>query len=178
MANQDKIPVFTIHLPEYRVDVEPDHEKVGKVVDDEIKKHFMGQTVLIRALGSMEHPGKMIDEMIEIIKTTGTDRYDLERVGDRYANIQGKHIDLYALRRTISPKTKLFWQLSWSFYASPLKTRGYPVKVDIITIYDPKQLKAVMHQPENHAHVKRDGFVFKDPANKPAAVKAIFKITG
>lgn len=171
------IPIFTVHLPEYKVDDEPEHEEIGKVVDDEIKKHFMGQTILIRALGSMEHSGKSIDEMVEIIKTTGTDRYDPERVGDRYANIEGKYIDFYALRRTISPKTKLFWQLSWSFYTSPLKTRGYPVRVDIITIYDPKQLKAVVHQPENHPHVKRDGFVFKDPINKLGAIKAIFKIT-
>ncbi len=174
----ENIPVFTIHLPEYKVDAEPDHEKIGKVVDDEIKKHFMGQTILIRALGSMEHPDRSVDEVIDIIKATGTDRYDPERAGDRYVNVQGKHIDLYALRRIISPRTKLFWQLSWSFYASPLKTRGYPVGVDIITIYDPKQLKAVVHQPENHSHIKRDGFVFKDPANKPATVKAIFKITG
>ncbi len=175
---EKNIPIFTIHLPEYKVNAEPDHEKIGKIIDDEIKKHFMDQTILVRALGSMEHPDKSIDEMIKIIKTTGTDRYDLKRAGDRYVNIESKHIDLYALRRTISPKTKLFWQLSWSFYASPLKMRGYPVRVDIITIYDPKQLKAVVHQPEGHPHVKRDGFIFKDSANKPAAIKAIFKITG
>jgi len=168
--------VLNVHLPHYNLDLEPDHKNIGKPVDELLKQHFMGQTVLIRALGSMEHPNKSVDEMIKIIETTGTDRYDPERTGDRYANIQGRYIDLYALRRTISARTKLFWQLSWSFYQSPLKTRGYPVKVDILVVYDPKQLKAVVHQPEGHPHVKRDGFVFKHPEDKSAAILGIIKI--
>ncbi|HSH55968.1 MAG TPA: hypothetical protein VK983_04025 [Candidatus Limnocylindrales bacterium] len=167
---------LTIDLPQYTVDTEPDHKAIGKPVDDILKQHFMGQTVLLRGLGSMEHQGKSVNDLIDIIKSTGTDRYNPERVGDRYANLQGKHIDLYALRRTISPRSKIFWQLSWSFYQSPLKTRGYPVKVDILVIYDPKQLKAVVHQPENHPFVKRDGFVFRNPDNKTAAILGIIKI--
>ncbi|MBP7767100.1 hypothetical protein KA068_01090 [Candidatus Saccharibacteria bacterium] len=172
------VPVITVRLPQYNIDTEPEHKAIGKPVDDVIKKHFMGQTVLIRGLGSMEHSGKSTNELIEIIKTTGTDRYDPERAGDRYANVQGKHIDLYALRRTISSRSNVFWQLSWSFYQSPLKTRGYPVRVDILVIYDPKQLKAVIHQPTGHPNVKRDGFVFRDPNNKPNAIKAIIKLAG
>lgn len=171
------VNVLQINLPEYTVEQEPDHKAIGKAVDNVLKQHFMGQTILIRALGSMEHPGKSVDDLIEIIKTTGTDRYDPERKGDRYENVQGKHIDLYALRRTVSPRSKIFWQLSWSFYSSPLKTRGYPVRVDILAIYDPKQLKAVVHQPTGHPFMKRDGFVFREPENKPAALLGIIKIT-
>lgn len=164
-------------LPDYTTETEPDHKAIGKPVDDLLKEHFMGETILIRALGSMEHPEKSVDDLIEIIRRDGTDRYDPERVGDRYANIHSKNIDLYALKRTISPNSKIFWQLSWSFYQSPLKTRGYPVKLDILVIYDLKQLKAVVHQPEGHPHVKRDGFVFRDPENKAKAVKGIIKLT-
>lgn len=174
-----QVPVYTIHLPKYRVTTEPDHKGLGKIVDAELKKHFMGQTVLVRALGSQEHPGKSVDEIIEIIKTTGTDRYDPQRIGDRYTDVDGKRFDLCALRRTISARSKIFWQLSWSFYRSPLKERGYPVKIDILTIYDPKQLKAVTYRPVGqNGRVMRDGFVFRDPANKTAAIKAIFKIAG
>lgn len=169
--------LLEVNLPHYSIDKEPDHEAIGAPVDELLKQHFMGQTVLLRALGSMEHPGKSVDDLIEIIKKDGTDRYDPERAGDRYANAQGKHIDLYALRRTISTNSKIFWQLSWSFYQSPLKTRGYPVKVDILVIYDPKQLKAVVHQPDGHPHVKRDGFIFRDSENKAAAILGIIKIT-
>jgi hypothetical protein len=172
------IPVITVRVPQYGVDTEPDHKTIGMPVDDVLREHFMGQTILIRGLGSMEHSGKSADDVIEIIKRDGTDRYDPERTGDRYANVQSKHIDLYALKRTISPRSKIFWQLSWSFYQSPLKTRGYPVKVDILVIYDPKQLKAVVHKPTGHPNVKRDGFVFIEPNKKPNAIKAIIKILG
>jgi hypothetical protein len=173
-----KIPVFNIHLPEYQVNKEPDHKAIGKIVDDEIKKHFMGETILIRGLGSLEHPGKSIDELIEIIKNTGTDRYDPNRIGDRYTNMGDKYFDLCALRRTISPRSKIFWQLSWSFYRSPLKERGYPVRVDILIVYDPKQLKSVTYSPVGHqGRVMRDGFVFKDSTNKSRALEAIIKIT-
>lgn len=104
--------LLTINLPQYSVATEPDHKAIGKPVDDLLKEHFMGQKVLIRGLGSMEHPGKSIDEVIEIIKTTGTDRYDPKRIGDRYTNVGDKYFDLCALRRTISPRSEIFWQLS------------------------------------------------------------------
>lgn len=179
MSHNNPIPVYTIHLPEYNFDNgEPNHKVIGKPVDDELRKYFMGETILIRGLGSHEHPGKSVDELVDIIKTTGTDRYDPARIGDRYTNVGDKYFDLCALRRTISPRSKIFWQLSWSFYLSPLKERGYPVLVDILTIYDPKQLKAVAYSPRGqNGRVMRDGFVFRNPDDKPAAIKAIFKIT-
>lgn len=178
MSQQKSIPVYAIHLPSYNFDNgEPDHKVVGVPVDDELRKHFMGQKILIRGLGSQEHPGKTVDELIDIIKTTGTDRYDPTRVGDRYTNVGDTYFDLCALRRTISPRSKIFWQLSWSFYASPLKERGYPVLVDILIIYDPQQLKAVSYRPVGQGgRVMRDGFVFRDVANRPSAIKAVFKI--
>lgn len=52
-------------------------------------------------MGSHEHEGKLVDELIDIIKTTGTDRYDPKRIGDRYTNVGDKYLDLCALRRTI-----------------------------------------------------------------------------
>lgn len=170
--------LLTISLPRYGVDAEPDHKAIGKSVDDLLKEHFMGQEVLVRGLGSMEHPGKSVDEVIEIIKQTGTDRYDPKRIGDRYTNVGDKYFDLCALRRTISPSSKIFWQLSWSFYASPLKERGYPVRVDILIIYDSKQLKAVTYSPVGHkGRIMRDGFVFRNPDNKVASILGIIKIT-
>lgn len=173
----DEVPIYSVALPEYTIEKEPDHKTLGKFADDELRKHFMGETVLIRGLGSMEHPGKSVDDLIEIIKKTGTDRYDPGRIGDRYTNTGDKYFDFCALRRTISPRSKIFWQLSWSFYGSPLKERGYPVKVDILIIYDPKQLKAVNYSPVTEPErVMRDGFVFRDPKNKTKAIKAIFKI--
>ena len=173
------IPTYTIHLPEYQVTTQPDYKAIGAFVDDELKKHFMGQMVGLRALGSQEHQGKSIDELVEIIKHDGTDRYDPERGGDRYDNIENKQIDLFLLRRKISDKSRIFWQLAWSFYESPLKLRGQPVRVDILVIYDLAKLKVARttHTHEGYPVVKRDGFVFKDPSNKPEALLGIIKIT-
>ncbi len=170
--------LLEITIPEYSVETEPDHKAIGKPVDDLLKQNFMGEKVLIRGLGSMEHPDKSIDEVVEIIKTTGTDRYDPKRIGDRYTNVGDKYFDLCALRRTISPRSEIFWQLSWSFYNSPLRERGYPVKVDIVTIYDAKQLKAVTYSPARHrGRIMRDGFVFRKPDDKAAAILGIIKIS-
>ena len=172
-----EIPVFTVHLPGYMVDTEPDHIAIGKVVDDCLKKHFLGQTVVVRGLSSGEHPGKSVDELVEIIQQRGTDRYDPVRVGDRYENIQGKHIDLFAFRRKITPKTQLFKDLSWGFYHGAIAIHGKPVRLDILTVYDAGQLKAILHQYEGRIDRKRDGFVFKNPDDKAAALKGIIKIT-
>jgi hypothetical protein len=174
------VKVFTVNIPEYQVTTKPDYKTVGAVVDAQLKNHFMGQMVGLRALGSQEHPGKTINDLVEIIKRDGTDRYDPERGGDRYDNIEGKHIDLFLLRRKITENSKIFWQIAWSFYESPLKVRGYPVRADILVVYDLSKLKAVRttHTHEGRPITKRDGYVFRKPANKAEAILGIVKILG
>ena len=171
------IPIYSINLPEYRVDKEPNHEEVGRVVDTQIKQHFLGQDIAIRALASIEHPGKSIDELIEIIKTLGTDRYDSQRVGDRYENVQGKHIDFFALPFRVTEKSEMFSELTWPFYHWGIKSRGHPLRVDILTIYDPAQLEVVEHTYQGRTDIKKDGFIFKNPAEKQKTIEALFKIT-
>lgn len=170
--------MFTVSVPYYHVTTKPDYKAVGTIIDAELKKHFMGQTVGLRALGSQEHQGKTIDDLVEIIKRDGTDRYDPERGGDRYDNIEGKHIDLFLLRRKITENSKIFWQFAWSFYESPLKVRGYSVRADILVVYDLSKLKAVRttHTHDGRPITKRDGYVFREPAHKAEAILGIIKI--
>jgi len=172
------VKVFTVSTPNYQTDTQPDYKAIGAVVDAELKKHFTGQMVGLRALGSQEHPGKTVDELVEIIKRAGTDRYDSNRGGDRYDNAEDRHIDLFLLRRKITEKSKIFWQFTWSFYESPLKVRGYPVRIDILVVYDLSKLKAVRttHTHEGRPITKRDGYVFRDPAHKAGAVLGVIKI--
>jgi hypothetical protein len=172
------VKVCTVNVPEYQVVTKPDYKAVGAIVDAELKKHFASQVVGLRALGSQEHPGKTIDDLVEIIKRDGTDRYDPKRNGDRYDNVEGKHIDLFLLRRKITEKSKIFWQFVWSFYESPLKVRGYSVRADILVVYDLSKLKAVRttHTHEGRPITKRDGYIFRNPENKADAVLGIIKI--
>jgi hypothetical protein len=167
---------LTVCIPEYQVATEPDHKTIGKVVDAELQKHFLGQTVVARGIGSSDHPGKTIDELVEIIKRNGTDRYDPARIGDRYQNIQGKHIDLFGFRRKVGPRMRLFQDVVYGFYHSAIGIHGKPTRIDILIIYDDAKLKAVVHQYEGRMDKKRDGFVFKDPAHKAEATLGIVKI--
>lgn len=168
--------VIEISLPEYQITSEPDHEAIGKIVDDELRKHFMGRSIVARGIGSSEHPGKTIDELVEIIKRDGTDRYDVNRMGDRYENIQGKHIDLFGFRRKVGPHMQLFKDVVYGFYHSALGLHGEAVRIDILIIYDAAKLQAVVHQYEGRTDKKRDGFVFRDPAHKQDALHGVVKI--
>ena len=173
----NKAPVCTVRLPEYHVQDEPDHRALGKIVDAELKQHFMDQTIVARGISSSEHPGKTTDELIEIIQREGSDRYDPTRTGDRYTNIQGKHIDLFGFRRKVTTRMQLFKDIIYGFYYGAIAIHGKPIRIDILVIYDASKLKAVVHQYEGRADKKRDGFVFKDPAHKTDALLGIIKIT-
>jgi len=168
--------LIELPLPHYNVRAEPDYKSIGRLLDDELKKHFMGKKILLRGIGSQQHPNKTADEVIEIIKQTGTDHYDPERIGDRYENIENKHIDLFAFSAKITPDLELAWQVIYGFYHSAIAVHGSPVRIDILTIYDASQLTEVAHQYEDRDDIKRDGFVFNDPMNKQATVLGVIKI--
>ncbi len=171
-----QIPVYTVHLPEYQVTAEPDTEAIGQIVDTELRKHFLDKTIVARGIGSSEHPGKTIDELVEIIKQCGTDRYDSSRTGDRYENIQGKHIDLFGFRRKVTPRMQLFKDIVYGFYHSAIGIHGKPTRIDILIIYDVAKLKAVVHQYKGRLDKKRDGFVFREPSQKQDALLGIIRV--
>lgn len=179
MARHDKIPVYILDLPEYQADSEPDSEAIGKILDDEFKKRFMGEDIVFRGVGSSEHPDKSQDELVEIIRTSGTDRYDPERKGDRYENVEGKHIDFFGFPCQITPDLSIGYMLIWGFYHSAIAIHGYPMRIDIVSVYDPKKLEQIKFTYEGREHEgqRDDGFAFKDSNNKSEALKAIIKIT-
>jgi len=171
-----EIPIYTLNLPQYKVGVEPDDKDFGKLLDDEIKNHFLGQAILVRGIASSEHRDKSVDELINTIKETGTDHYDSDRKGDRYENISGNHIDLFAFPATYTAETKLMHMLFWGFYHSAIYIHGYPMRIDLVTIYDADQMEQILHQYKGRDDIKDDGFVFKNPTKKHSALKGIIKI--
>lgn len=174
-----QIPVYELHLPEYQINEEPHHEAIGAKVDDFIKKYFVGEYVAIRCLGSSEHPGKSTDEVIEIIKTLGHDRYEANRQGDRYENNEGKKIDFFAFDYHVDKDSKMFSVFTWPFYHWRREVTGTPVRIDIIILYDPTKLEQIefTYPGREHEGKRSDGFVFKDQNNKPGAIKGIIKIS-
>lgn len=168
--------LLNINLPSYTVSEPPDHEALGKIVDEEIKKNFMGQSILVRGIASLEHPDKTTDELIEIIRETGTDRYDPDRKGDRYENIDNKHIDLFAFPHIVNKQSSIFADVVYGFYHSAIGVHGKPQRIDILTIYDANEMTKVVHQYEGRDDIKEDGYVFKDTKNKADALLGIIKI--
>ncbi|MDB5183153.1 MAG: hypothetical protein JWO47_937 [Candidatus Saccharibacteria bacterium] len=168
--------LIKLNIPQYTVDSEPDDKAIGKIVDDELKKNFMGKSILVRGVASSEHQGKTVDELVEIIQKTGTDRYDPQRTGDRYENVEGKHIDLFAFPETITPGSEVFSKIVWGFYHSAKAIHGYPVRIDIVMIYDANQMQQVTHKYEGREDIKDDGFAFIDSTNKMEALLGIIQI--
>ncbi len=170
------IPVYEISVPEYTVNKEPDWSNIGKKIDEKIKKHFLGKKVVIRCLGSQDHRGKSIDDVIRIIKELGTDRYDPNILGDRYENIENKKIDFFGLDFEIKPDSSLIENFIKPFYSWPLSIGEPPIRIDILIIYDYAEVKIALHKYKNRSDVKRDGFIFKHPDKKNEAIFGIIKI--
>ncbi|MAG47536.1 hypothetical protein CL617_02945 [archaeon] len=170
------IPVYQIKIPEYTVKEKPDWVNIGIKIDKKIKKHFPNKKIAIRCLSSKDHKGKSISQVINIIKKIGHDRYNPKRKGDRYENIQNKHIDFFALGFTVKPKTIMLENFIESFYVWPLKFNKKPTRLEIVIIYDLSKLKRIPHQYEGRNDIKKDGFVFKNPKNKKEALLGIMKI--
>jgi hypothetical protein len=170
--------LIEIDTPEYTVDKEPDYKAIGRRIDEEIKKHFAGKEILLRGVGSRQHKNMAANDLVDVIKETGTDRYDPTLKGDRYENIEGKHIDLFAFPATVTLQLDLGQQVIFGFYHSAIGVHGSPVRVDVLTVYDATQFDEVVHQYQGHGEVKRDGFVFKDPDDKQKSVLGIIKLNG
>lgn len=172
------IPIYELSLPEYHVGIEPDHEAVGTKVDDFIKARFLGQHVTIRCLSSEEHPGKSLDELVEIIKENGWDRYDPLRAGDRYENNEKKKIDFFAFDYHLKKDTKIFNVFSWTNYHLDWREPYHPIRVDLIIVYNPEKLEQVFYtyRGREEEGIRSDGWVFKDQRNRNSAIKGIIKL--
>lgn len=178
VVSRKPMKLSIVNLPNYIVNEPPDHEVLGNVVDEKIKKNFMGQSILVRGIASYEHPDKTVDQLIEIIKETGTDRYDPDRKGDRYENVESKHIDLFAFPHTVNEDSSIFADVVYGFYHSAIGIHGKPQRIDILTIYDAAKMTKVVHQYEGRDDIKEDGFVFNDPEHKTQALIGIVRIDG
>jgi len=86
--------------------------------------------------------------------------------GDRYKNIDNKHIDIFALDFKITKNGSYMEYFIEPFYSWPQKFNKNPIKLDIVIIYDRKKLKRVVHKYEGRDDIKKDGFVFKENKKK------------
>lgn len=76
MKQESKI--ITVSIPEYTVDAQPDYDAIGSRIDKVLRENFEG-TYLLRVLSMIDHPKYSLDELVDIILKTGTDKYDPNR---------------------------------------------------------------------------------------------------
>lgn len=169
--------ITTISL-NYSTISEPDHISIGKIVDEKIREKYFGKHIVIRCLGSGAHEGKSVDELIEIITKLGHDRYDPNRIGDRYENLENKKIEIFGFDFLVEEKTEMFSQFTYGFYHFGAKKNGVPIPLDIILIYDFEKLEQVFFTYEGRENEgqRSDGWIFKFPEQKPEALLGIFKL--
>ena len=158
----------------------PDFERVSQRLIDFLRQHFLEERIGLRLISSSAHENKSLQDLIEIIRKTGTDRYDPHRKGDRYDNLDQLHIDFFALNLLIG-KTEEEVSIEHaleSFYYYPILNQGTPIKIDLGIIYDIHKIRPVHHRYlGREEEIKKDGFVFVDPFNKQEAIKAIIAMS-
>lgn len=164
-----------IDVPEYELGPKLSVHSVAKKIDQTLVEHFNGQKVVLRAISSQKHTQHTKAELVEHVLTTGTDRYDPHNKGDRYENVEGKHIDFFGRVCTIGPGKYLSLFILKGFHVWVPNDYQHH-KMDIWLVYDRTKLKSVMHMYEQHMILKRDGYVFKDPDNKANALLGIIEI--
>lgn len=168
--------ILKIVIPEYTIHNEPDIELIGRKLDALLSSNFTGKDVLLRGVASSEHKSKPISELVETIRTTGTDRYNPSIAGDRYDNVDGKHIDIFAFDTKVDSRTRIFDQMIYGFYHSALGIHGRPMRIDIVTVYDAQKMERVLHRYEGRDDIKEDGFIFRQPHNRPDAILGIIQV--
>lgn len=170
--------IIEITIPGYKPSKAPDHEVVGEKLDELLKQHFMGKKVVIRCIGSQDHPDLNLDELTDTVLKTGTDKYDAGRMGVGYEEFVGKGIkvDFYGEPIEINKETNFMSQQIWEMYHSAIGDRGFGVHVDLVLVYDAERLDMVMNLYDFHP--TSDGYVFKDPTNKQAALLGVIKVLG
>lgn len=174
--------VITISIPEYTLDNQPDYSAVGEKIDKALSENFEG-TYLLRALSIADHPQYNLDELVDIILKTGTDKYDPKRLGVAHEKFEPYKPDIQAGMIEVKDGKLIsepFAEDVRRFYENTLIDRGYRLRLDLLVLYDPEQMtkaeKVDADKPSVAPHLEEYLWKFKYPNDKSTAVTGIVKI--
>jgi hypothetical protein len=168
-------PVYSINIPEYRLDQKPDYQMVGRKMDEAIQQYFSDREIALRCLSLADHPGQTMDSLVETIQRLGTDRYDPDRKGVLHDFYKDRGVDMFAGPHDFTKGAQALADTVENFYEGALQDRGYRVRIDLILVYDPKQLEFVPVDYGNGDY-GNDAFRFKNPEEKRKALIGIIKV--
>ena len=184
------VTIVEVSVPEYSVAREPDYISVGAKVDRAIETNFPDGKYLLRAISLDEHPRMTTDELVRVILTTGTDKYDPGRpaVGqDEFSSydydIQASPIEIRGGRLVVCPKERfptIVGATAWHFYHGARLDRGRAVRIDLLMLYDRKGLVPARKFHPRSRGVRRglDRYLykFKVAGNKRNALRGLVKL--
>jgi hypothetical protein len=175
-----KTQVLSIPLPGYRVDSEPDYS-LGVQVDRVIRDHFDVRRIIVRAISSADHVPLTLDELAQVILEEGTDKYDPDRRGVAYEEFEPYHADLQGGTFEIGKgESSFFGGVMKHFYKDAPSDREYPLRIDLLLIYDRDQLVRADRPDPGRPRVRYplESFLFrfKNPDRKRGALLGIVKI--
>ena len=168
-------------LPEYTIESQPDYETLGSRIDMILADNFGGKHIAIRAISSADHPVHTLQSLIDVILTTGTDKYDPARKGVAHEEFAPYEADFHA-DACIVGKNHVGQgaDIIQKFYENALIDRGHRVRIDLLLIYDFHQLtraqKADADMPGVSLHLEKYLFRFTNPHQKQKALLGIIKI--
>ncbi|MGA8537200.1 MAG: hypothetical protein WB789_07405 [Thermoplasmata archaeon] len=179
-----------VSVPEYKVGREPDYRSIGGKVDRAIEASFPDGKYVLRAIGLDDHPGLALQDLIQIVLVTGTDKHDPSRraVGlDEFSgydyDIQAGPIEIRHSRLVVGADERfatIFGGIAWHFcHGAPLD-RGHAVRIDLLILYDPRKVvRARKFHPDSKGVRKglnRSLYKFVDPKNKRDALRGLVKV--
>lgn len=184
------VNIISIRVPEYSIKSQPDYIAIGNKVDKVILENFSNGLYLLRAIGKDDHSNVTLDQLVSIILKEGTDKYDLTRKSVSHEYFSAYDYDIQAgkfeilngkiLADDLDNISSLFGQTVYDFYKHAPYDRGYPVRIDILILYDAK--KFVMAQKFNSAtagmkpELERYLYKFIDRNDKKSALAGVVKI--
>ena len=172
------VPVHSIAIPECRLTETTDWLTVGRKLDQLISIRFRPGPVAIRGIGTVDHPGRTLDELAEVICSMGTDKYD-DRPGLHYG--RSGTTDIHAGPHLITPEGLTaekymdgspMAECVALFYEGAIADRGYPVRLELLMVYDLDQLAPMSGLLPMSCYQ----FAFKDETEIRSALLGVVKV--
>ena len=174
--------VLTVALPDYRIDAKPDYS-LGARVDAVMREHFDVSKIVVRAISSLDHPQYSLDELAQQILDKGTDKYDPGRQGVAHEEFEPYRADFHCGPFSIDgDEPSFFGGVMKHFYEDAPVDRGYPLRIDLLLVYDQSQLvpaqKVDRDKPSARPRLESYLFRFRWPERKKEALLGLVKIPG
>lgn len=169
---EKEVKIWNLSVKGYNTKKKVNYNSIGRELDTILQQNFLEKTIALRCMSSKDHH-KTVKEIVEIIRKTGTDRYDPKKKM-MFHDFYAKHNpDLFASIILVSKKTFMGKHIQ-EFYAKTKGDRKYGIRADIFTLYNPEELKMIHHVYDGQE--ESDCFKFKFPKYKQKALLGIIAI--